>query len=132
MAEAIVETVHGRVRGVVSADGIASFKGIPYAGSPAGSGRFLQPPPVAPWSDVREATAYGPSCPQPTERPPGWSQEESEGEDCLALNVWTPTVGDGRRRPVMVWIHGGLFTIGSGSWPLYNGLLSRSEGMLWS
>jgi para-nitrobenzyl esterase len=118
------ETAHGRVRGADVA-GIKTFQGIPYGASTAGKNRFM--PPVAPaeWTGVRDALQYGHSAPQ---REPGVQPASSglsvaaaslppEGEDCLVLNVWTPAVGDGRKRPVMLWCHGGGFATGSGSSP---------------
>jgi para-nitrobenzyl esterase len=121
-------TAFGRVRGVDAA-GIKTFKGIPYASSVAGAARFRPPVDPAPWTGARDALAYGPSAPQ---REPGVARAESalgvaaanlppEGEECLVLNVWTPAVGDGRRRPVMVWCHGGGFVTGSGSSPVTDG-----------
>lgn len=123
-----VETSYGRVRGTDVA-GIKTFKGIPYGASTAGRNRFK--PPVAPakWTGVRDAIAYGPSAPQ---REPGVGRNASpiavaaaglpaESEDCLVLNVWTPALGDGRKRPVMFWCHGGGFTTGSGSSPVTEG-----------
>ncbi|HZT66687.1 MAG TPA: carboxylesterase/lipase family protein [Acidimicrobiales bacterium] len=127
MAEPVVEISTGKVRGT-SADGVLSFKGIPYGAPPVGPARWLPPRPAQPWTGVRDAVEYGPSCPQPAERPRGWSPEDREDEDCLVLNVWTPAVGDGGRRPVMVWYHGGLYTIGSGSWPLYDGAALARRG----
>lgn len=120
MSEVRVRTTAGELRGT-QAEGVAIFKGIPYAGPPTGRDRWRPPTPVAPWDGVRDATAYAPSCPQVPERPADWPQEHGEDEDSLVLNVWTPAVGDGGRRPVMVWYHGGGFTIGSGSWPHYEG-----------
>ena len=127
MTDVLVSTSAGPLRGT-AADGIAVFKGIPYAAPPVGERRFRPPAPVEPWTDVRDALAYGPSCPQPAQRPAGWSQEERESEDCLYLNVWTPDASDERRRPVMVWIHGGGYAIGSGSWPLYDGAALARRG----
>jgi para-nitrobenzyl esterase len=122
------ETAYGRVRGTDVA-GIKVFKGIPYGASTAGKNRFR--PPVAPakWAGIRDAVAYGPSAPQ---REPGAGRGASplavaaaglpaESEDCLVLNVWTPALGDGRKRPVMVWCHGGGFSTGSGSSPVTEG-----------
>ena len=122
------ETTFGRIRGV-DADGIKTFKGIPYGASTAGKNRFMPPVDPAKWTGVRDALAYGASAPQ---REPGATSAASsravaaaglppEGEDCLALNVWTPAVGDGRKRPVMVWCHGGGFATGSGSSPVTDG-----------
>jgi para-nitrobenzyl esterase len=125
MGEAIVETTSGKLRGATG-DGVMLFKGIAYAGSPTGERRFLPPPPLEAWGGVRDALEYGASSPQPPERPPGWSAEEREDEDCLVLNVWSPSVAG--RRPVMVWFHGGGYAIGSGSWPLYDGAALARRG----
>jgi para-nitrobenzyl esterase len=120
MSDPIVESTAGKVRGAVSG-GVVAFKGIPYAAPPLGALRFRAPAPVEPLAGVQDALHYGHSCPQPSARPAGWAQEPSLSEDCLVLNVWTPAVGAGARRPVMVWFHGGGFSIGSGSWPVYDG-----------
>ena len=117
-------TAYGRVRGTDAA-GIRTFKGVPYGATTAGKNRFMPPLEPAKWTGVRDALEYGPSAPQ---REPGVQPGASslavasanlpaEGEDCLVLNVWTPGVGDGRKRPVMVWCHGGGFATGSGSSP---------------
>jgi para-nitrobenzyl esterase len=122
------ETAFGRVRGV-DLDGVKIFKGIPYGASTAGNRRFLPPENPARWTGVRDALEYGPSAPQ---REPGVDRGTSalavaaaglpaEGEDCLRLNVWTPQIGDGRKRPVMLWCHGGGFSTGSGSSPVTDG-----------
>jgi para-nitrobenzyl esterase len=118
------DTAFGRVRGA-DVEGIKTFKGIPYGASTAGRNRFMPPVDPAKWSGVRDALAYGPSAPQ---REPGAQRAESElavaaaglpgeGEDCLVLNVWTPGVDGGAKRPVMLWCHGGGFATGSGSSP---------------
>ncbi|MFP4513106.1 MAG: carboxylesterase/lipase family protein [Acidimicrobiales bacterium] len=119
MSETIASTHAGEVRGT-SGDGVMSFKGVPYAAPPVGDRRFRPPAPVEPWEGARDALTLPPSCPQPSGRPEGWMPEPSIDEDCLYLNVWTPGVDDARR-PVMFWIHGGGYAIGSGSWPIYDG-----------
>jgi para-nitrobenzyl esterase len=131
MADSLVQTTLGAVRGSTG-DGVHVFKGIPYAAAPVGGRRFRPPVAREPWTGVRDATAYGPSCPQAFgvgEDNPGmlgvfrtWGmppKEEVQDEDCLVLNVWTPAL-DGTR-PVMFRIHGGGFAIGSGSWDWHDG-----------
>jgi para-nitrobenzyl esterase len=131
----IVETAYGKVKGIDAA-GIKVFKGIPYGASTAGKNRFM--PPVAPakWTGVRDAIEYGSSAPQ---REPGIAVNASpravaaaglprESEDCLVLNVWTPAVGDNRKRPVMFWCHGGGFATGSGSSPVTEGANLAKRG----
>jgi para-nitrobenzyl esterase len=130
MAEAIVSTRAGKVRGM-AADGVLTFKGIRYAAPPIDALRFAPPAPVTPWKGLFDALEYGPSAPQPVARPAGWTHESIEDEDCLRLNVWTPATR-GARRPVMVWFHGGGFVIGSGSWPVYDGsnLARRGDAVI--
>lgn len=122
-----VATTSGKVCGAAGG-GAYAFKGIPYAAPPVGPRRFLPPAPPAPWPGVRDAFDYGPSCPQLPDRPAGWSQEPALSEDCLYLNVWTPGLDDHVRRPVLVWLHGGGFAIGSGSWPVYDGTSLARRG----
>jgi para-nitrobenzyl esterase len=119
MGDNVVETTAGRVQGVTG-DDVTVFKGIRYGADTGGANRFRPPQPVEPWTGVRAATDFAPSCPQPPGRPEGWLPEPSLGEDCLAVNVWTPST-DGGPRPVMVWLHGGGFELGSGSWAFYDG-----------
>jgi para-nitrobenzyl esterase len=107
-----VETAQGRVRGGHSRGALA-FKGIPYAGSVTGVARFKEAPPLQPWTGVLDATRLGP----PAMQGPGTTYGDNEppySENCLVLNVWTPAVKDGRKRPVMVYSHGGGYSTGSG------------------
>jgi len=104
-----VNTAYGRIRGMKS-DGLATFKGIPYAGSVSGANRFKAAPPFQPWTGVREALELGAPSLQPGNQR---RNEPPSDENCLFLNVWTPAA-DGRKRPVMFYSHGGGFVIGSG------------------
>jgi para-nitrobenzyl esterase len=107
----VAPTSAGRVRGTVNA-GINVFKGVPYGGPTGGRNRFMPPVKPAPWTDVRDALAYGPTAPQALGR--ARREAPPESEECLVLNVFTPALGSGRR-PVMVWLHGGGFSYGTGS-----------------
>jgi len=128
-----VRTTAGNVRGEQGAEGLV-FRGIPFAAPPVGARRFLPPAPPEPWEGVRDCTAFSPICPQLQLGEMGGvmaalGSAEPMDEDCLYLNVWTPAV-DGARRPVMVWIHGGAFTGGSGSTPLYDGSAFARDGVV--
>ena len=132
MNDPVVEITSGKVRGLDLHD-ISAFKGIPYGASMAGYRRFRPPVPVAPWAGVRDALAVGPSSPQlmgPTGYPRApWMDlfglsdppDDNQSEDCLVLNVWTPGLDTGARRPVLFRIHGGGYAIGSGSWNWHDG-----------
>jgi para-nitrobenzyl esterase len=128
VSDLVVETTAGKVRGA-SVDGINVFKGIPYGGTTAGKNRFMPPTKAAPWTGVRDALEWGHIAPQSVAsgridyvRLIHWmDQPGGQGEDCLVLNVWTPAIKDGAKRPVMVSLHGGGFTSGSGAAPGYNG-----------
>jgi len=124
----VVPTAYGKVRGVV-VDGVNIFKGIPYGASTAGKNRFMPPVKPAPWTDTRDALAYGPTAPQAVGRTR--RNAPAEGEDCLVLNVWTPALGAGRGRPVMVWLHGGGFSYGTGSDAILDGAsLARTSDVV--
>jgi len=114
---AIVETSGGRVEGRETATH-QTFLGIPYAAPPVGRLRFAPPATAAPWSGVRPALEPGLACPQPASLLPGMTPGPT-GDDCLSLNVYTPSA-DGGRRPVMVWMHGGGFVTGSSTQAIYD------------
>ncbi len=129
----VVEVAAGRLEGVRTPDGVRAFKGVPYGATTAGAGRFRPPSPAVPGGGVRSAHANGPAAPQNDVRgiAPGslwddWlalnfpghgssSAGQATGEDCLVLNVWTAASAADERRPVMVWLHGGGYTAGSGA-----------------
>ena len=127
----IVETSSGRVRGRTDADGLCCFLGIPYAEPPVGALRFRAPVPVAPWQDIRDASAFGAASAQvfdpleariedlggePSETQPVWVGSE----DSLTLNIWSPGTDDARR-PVIIYIHGGANWLESSRVPVYHG-----------
>ena len=129
--EGVVEISQGRLRGVWRSDHW-SFSGIPYGKAPVGELRWRPPLPAEAWGEIRDASTFGAIAPQTaavagitTPADPGATEPHSE--DCLTLNVWTPDLPEsptstpGQGRPVMVWIHGGGFTSGSGSVFLYRG-----------
>lgn len=127
----IVATAHGELKGKWLG-GVARFAGIPFAAPPVGDLRFCPPAPPAAWDGVRDATAFGPICPQnPSMMDLLFGGESEEwNEDCLYLNVWSNAVGSDEKRPVMVWIHGGGFEMGSGSSPLYRGDSFARDGVV--
>jgi para-nitrobenzyl esterase len=133
----VVETASGKVRGFLN-DGIYTFRGVRYGASTEGKNRFLPPQKPVPWAGIHDATTYGYSAPQTNPATRGMQLPETEmgrilaasdgfrvappeSEDCLFLSIWTPGLGAARKRPVMVWLHGGGFSSGSSSSLLYDG-----------
>jgi para-nitrobenzyl esterase len=132
----VAETAYGKVRGI-SSRGIRTFKGIHYGASTAGKNRF--PPAVAPekWPGVLDALEFGPDAPNTVSVEPRRSQGDlgfrgaalpRKDEACLVLNVWTPGIREGWKRPVMVWLHGGGFSGGSAAYPITDGTNLADRG----
>jgi para-nitrobenzyl esterase len=114
----------GKLQGA-EANGVLSFKGIPYAAPPVGDLRWRDPQPAKPWTDVRPATAFGPDCIQAGNLPLGGPHSE----DCLFINVWRPATA-ARKLPVMVWIYGGAYLIGGSANHLYDGGHYAEHGVI--
>jgi len=123
----VVAAPAGTVAGVIDA-GTLAFKGLPYAAPPVGPGRWRAPAPAARWDGTRDASQFGPACVQPTPGPPSVYSGEvgPTSEDCLTLNLWTPSTRG--KAPVIVWIHGGSLTSGSGRSALQNGARYAAAG----
>ncbi len=124
----VVRTALGAVRGR-SLDGVDAYLGLPYALPPVGARRFQAPVPAPPWEGLLAADAFGPSAPQASDGPfsglvPGMGVAATS-EDCLTLNVWSPS--DAAGLPVLVWVHGGAFVLGGSSLATYDGALLARE-----
>jgi para-nitrobenzyl esterase len=122
LEQVVAPTSLGNVRGSL-VEGVKVFKGVPYGASTSGANRFRPPVKPTPWTGVRDALLYGPTAPQTADNS-GTTAAGSplqQSEDCLVLNVFTPGLSDGRKRPVMVWLHGGGFSSGSGSGRILDG-----------
>lgn len=122
----VVETQDGPVVGRIF-DEIAIFKGIPYAAPPVGNLRFRPPEPPLPWKEPFRAVRFGSICPQDETLSPAPGQM---GEDCLSLNIWGPEKSASLLLPVMVWLHGGGFSTGAGSIPIFDGAYFARKGIV--
>ncbi|MEO8097908.1 MAG: carboxylesterase family protein [Acidobacteriota bacterium] len=123
-ADPIVTISTGQLRGSLTADGGAAFKNIPFAQPPVGNLRWREPLPAIAWSGVRDATTFGPMCNQND------NKQLPHSEDCLQLNIWTPKSPMTSQVPVMVWVHGGGNTAGSGMEALFNGETLARRGVV--
>ena len=123
-----VAIAQGELEGV-RVDGVDRFLGIPFAAAPVGPLRWRAPQPAPGWDGVRPAATPGPDCYQDTAHNPlGPDHHNAMSEDCLTLNIWRPAAPAEAPRPVMVWIHGGAFIMGSGAMPAYDGArLARQD-----
>ena len=124
----VVRTSTGQVSGA-SAEGVSSWKGIPFASPPVGDLRWAPPQPAKAWTDVKAAMAVGPACPQPERGDGGGVGAPAlQSEDCLTLNIYAPA--GAKNLPVMVWIHGGAFRLGWSGAALYDGAEFAKQGVV--
>lgn len=118
---AVANTEYGKVQGFILR-GIYNYRGIPYGADTGGKNRFMPPQKPEPWNDIKPAVWWGNTAPQIMDNryANAWSSfadhwnYDDVSEDCLKLNIWTPALADGKRRPVLVWLHGGGYTNGNG------------------
>jgi para-nitrobenzyl esterase len=119
----------GPLQGVI-ADGVASFKGIPFAAPPAGDLRWKSPLPAKSWTGVLKADTYAAGCMQDPGMVKMMGAAANVSEDCLYLNVWTAAKTAAEKRPVMVWIHGGAFVGGTTGTPMFDGTKFAQKGVV--
>jgi para-nitrobenzyl esterase len=122
----VVETTYGPVRGVDRGN-VKVWKGVRYGAPPVGDLRWRAPQSPEPWTIVADASRFGFVCPQPTLPVVPLDLGAPEDEDCLYLNIWSSTA-PGDKKPVMVWVHGGAYVLGSAGQPLYDGTVLASSG----
>lgn len=130
VAEEPIAVDGGKIKGSTDEQGVRSYKGIPFAAPPVGARRWQPPQAVIPWEGTRDATKFGATCPQ-LPYPEGSMYRQApqpQSEDCLFLNVWSAAKTANEKRPVLVWIHGGALTRGSGSIPPYDGTSLARQG----
>lgn len=128
MSKTIVESAYGKLEGK-EIDGVIAWKGIPYAKPPVGSLRFRAPERPDSWDGIRDAGSFSPVAPQTQREIMSFFGNDisNMSEDCLYLNLWSPAADD-KKRPVLVWIHGGSFVSGSGSADWYDGATFAAQG----
>ena len=124
-----VTIAQGRLAGALE-NGVTAFKGIPYAQPPVGPLRWRAPQSAPRWNDVRDASAFGPICPQHATEGLAARAHLPQSEDCLTLNVWTPDLRPAAALPVMVWIHGGGLAQGGSALPIYDGAALARHGVV--
>lgn len=124
----VVAVSDGRVQGA-SADGVESWKGIPFAAPPVGELRWRAPQPPKAWTGVLDATQFKSDCAQLPVGAPAFDMRTTTSEDCLYLNIWRPA-GAGNKTPVLVWIYGGGWVIGGASAPIYQGANLSKQGVI--
>ncbi|MEJ0006199.1 MAG: carboxylesterase family protein [Steroidobacteraceae bacterium] len=119
-----LKSTAGTLRGTEQ-DGMRGFLGVPYARAPVGDLRWRAPETLPLWSGTRDALQFGPECMQGQGRTPA-----AMSEDCLFLNVWVPAHSAFRKLPVLVWVHGGAFMVGSAAQPVYDGASLARRGII--